>query len=760
MIRGVFWTSSVIAVLVVSGCATHEALHPTALQLTPPFPDTVTTAPQSAQFTDQTPDTSQFLELDDVDATSDSVVAAMLEQARQHYLSAIAAGENHDSTRSAGQFEEAIAILDQLSYVPDIEGNRDFNDLSKAVIEDYEQYIARIDSLSPESSIFALREKLNQATEIADSSGNGGPTQVIKSGTTIPIVINNLVEQNIHFFQGRGRSHMENWLRLAGRYFPIMKKVMREEGVPEEIVYLAMPESGLNPMARSWRKAVGMWQFIKGTGRLYGLSGNFWYDDRRDFEKATRAAARHLRDLHDEFGDWYLALAGYNSGAGRVYRGIRRSGSTDFWEMRRKLPRETRNYVPQFLAVTAIGLNPSAYGFDNIGAERPIEFERVTVDDCVDLDILARCAGTDLETMRMLNPQLVQWCTPPGVKNFELRVPFGTALRFRQNYAQIPQEQKRDWIVHTIRRGETLATIAKKYGIPSEVIQQANHLSSTRRLSIGRTVAVPVPRGSERYAELVALSAGTEPVLKSRGSVEELRASGKSRMSKALTYARQHQPADPRNKKRLMYTVKKGDTIGHIAEWYGCRAADIRNWNDLAYGRPIRAGADLAIWVDKAEVARYEKINDMTFEQKQASVPKEAEVAEESTADGSQDYTVRKGETLEKIASDHSVSISDLKRWNKLRTSRINAGQELVIHEEGHDAAPPQKSKQASPVKPAKSGEKVVIYTVKRGDTLWDIAKAYNVEPRDLKSWNTITRNKIFTGQELIIRLNESDSQQ
>ena len=690
---------------------------------------------------------------DNEPAASDSLIAALLEKARQHYVSATTAQGNGDSLRSASQFEESIAILDELSYLPEIENNRDFNDLSRAVVEDYEKYIARIDNLSPQSSVFALREKLNQVTELTDTLAVGTSTRVIQE-TTIPLVVNSLVEQNIAFFQGRGRHHMERWLEVSGKYFPLLRKILREEGLPGELVYLSMVESGINPLARSWARAVGMWQFVKGTGRLYGLRSNFWFDERRDFEKATRAMARHIKDLHDEFGDWYLALSAYNSGAGRIYRGIRRSGSTDFWEMRRKLPRETRNYVPQYIAVTIIGLRPEEYGFQGIKPADPLVFDLVSVSDCIDLEVLSRCAGTDAWTLRELNPELVQWCTPPGVKGYSLRIPAGTSTQFKSKYAAIPADQKKDWIVHVVRKGETVGSIAKKYGVSTDLIQDANRLAAGQKLGVGKAVVIPVPRGSERYAALVSASARIDVETRRRSGRTSRYAPDRSKMERAVAQASKRTRPESQDESELLYRVKKGDTIGHIAEWYSCRAADIRNWNDIPYGRAIRTGTTLSIWVPKRDLAQYQGVDKLTFEEKQKlqARPHQAGVRADEASEGSSRYLVKKGDTLEKIAREHEVSIAQVKSWNRLRKSAIVAGQELIIHPDAK-AVTIAPSRQKGDTASVKKGAHTIVYVVKKGDTLWDIAKAHEVEPSSLRQWNDLRRNTIVAGQELVIHV-------
>ncbi len=423
--------------------------------------------------------------------TESVLISRGLELARQHYVAALAAQEAGDSTQAVPEFENAIRILEELQYY-DIEGNKDFIDLDRNVIDDYKKYISTHSDLGRSASDFALLENLSNDIEKSGGAKVEIPTNEIV-GTTVPLTYNDYVERAVSFFMNRGRDHFERWLYLAGKYFPTMKRIFREEGVPEELVYLSMAESGLRPDAQSWAKAVGLWQFVRATGNLYGLRTTFWYDERRDYEKSTRAAARHMKDLFSELGDWNLVLALYNAGAGRVYRGIRRSGKIDYWEMRRYLPRQTRNYVPQFIAVARMAMEPEKYGF-NVKPADPLQYDVVLINDCVDLRVLAKCAGTEVEILQELNPELLREYTPAGVTGYRLRIPVGKKDTFEKSYAQIPADQKKQWVMHKVRKranpGKDRITIwgyrlgsARNQQYPYNSGSQSRNIDSNPRLA-------------------------------------------------------------------------------------------------------------------------------------------------------------------------------------------------------------------------------------------------------------------------------------
>ena len=687
------------------------------------------------------------------------LILQRLEQARQHYLLALASQESGDSVSCGIEFEAAINILNELSDYSSIDSSKEYMDLSKSLVEDYEKYIAQIDSLGPSASVYALREKLNQVVEQGDTTGLHIPHIEIK-GTQVPLPLNEYVERAEAFFMGRGRHYIEHWLYLSGKYFPIMKRVFKEEGAPEELTILSMPESGLRPDARSWARAVGLWQFVKGTGSLYGLRVNWWIDERMDFEKSTRAAARHLKDLYSELGDWNLVLGAYNAGAGRIFRAMRRSGSTDFWEMRKNLPRQTRNYIPQFVAVARIILNPQKHGFTDVQKADSLAFDVVKINDCIDLRVLAKCALTTVDTLQELNPELLRWCTPPGVTGYRLRIPYGRKDMFLVSYSHIPADQKKDWAIHTVKRGETVSSIARKYGLTSSLLNDINNIRTSRRLRVGTVLAIPIPRDIAN--DKVPFDYSPEVRGMNFGAVKSYAA--KDEVSKTkLRYAKR-EVKQPKGKTKLIYHVKRGDTIGHIAEWYRVRASDIRNWNDIAYGSYIHAGQAIAIWVVGTNVKLLTKVDRMEFSEKQSLIKGDLAEAARSEEGNTRtklsstewiQHTVKSGETLEKIARTYEVSISDLKGWNNLRTSRIVAGQSLEIYDKPEERVkiitPSVKMRAAPTVKTSSTGIFAPTHKVKKGESIYTIAKMYGVDVQKLKQQNGLHKNKILVGQILRI---------
>jgi len=311
----------------------------------------------------------------------------------------------------------------------------------------------------------------------------------------IPIVMNERVEYFILYFQTTLRDKFLNWLARSAKYIPMMKALLRENGLPEDLVYMALIESGFNPHAFSRSKACGPWQFISSTGKKYGLLVNWWIDERRDPEKSTIAAAKYLTDLYDMFECWYLAAASYNAGEGKISRAMKRYRTEDFWELtkHRDLKRETKNYVPQMIAAALVAKDPEKYGFTDIEYQEVLCYDKVTVPEVTDLGLIAKACEISLEEVKDLNPELLRNWTPPNVSDYEMRIPCGKREAFLKNFEMLGPRLRFQFKTHVVKKGDTLAGIAKMYRVTLEPLLEINKIKKTTRLSIGTNLLIPIP---------------------------------------------------------------------------------------------------------------------------------------------------------------------------------------------------------------------------------------------------------------------------
>jgi membrane-bound lytic murein transglycosylase D len=401
----------------------------------------------------------------------------------------------------------------------------------------------------------------------------------------IPIVINDQVEAFIEYFRTTHRKPFALWLQRSGRYIPMMKEVLKANGLPEDLVYMALIESGFNPKAYSRRRASGPWQFITRTGKRYGLDVDWWIDERRDPEKSTIAAARHLKDLYDQFSCWYLAAAGYNAGAGKIARAIQRYRTEDFWELTKHkyLKRETRHYVPKMIAAALIAKEPEKYGFTDIVYDEPIRYDKVQVPDATDLKVIARLCEVDYETIKALNPELKMWCTPPHRPDYEVKIPAGTREKFLQNFSQLDPSERITFRQHQVRKGDTLSTIARRYGIKKEPIMELNDLKSPRQLRTGSSIIIPIPADRALARD-------------ERGSIEARIAKKKARKARQVPKQAVAKAQGP--VREIHYVVKEGDTLWDIALQYDLRVKDIRRWNNLR-GNAIYPKDELLLMINE-----------------------------------------------------------------------------------------------------------------------------------------------------------------
>ncbi len=302
------------------------------------------------------------------------------------------------------------------------------------------------------------------------------------------------VERSMELYTGVLRQHFERYLSRSGKYIGMMKKILREEGIPEDMAYLPIVESGFNNRAYSRSRASGPWQFIAATGKRYGLRVDWWLDERRDPVKSTRAAARYLKDLYGMFDSWSLAMAAYNAGEYRIKKALRRTRSKDYWGLlsSRHIRRETKNYVPNFIAARTIAVSPEDYGFRDIEYQEPFVYDEVELESPLTLDIVARCAETTVAEIKELNPELRRWSTPPHIQGYKVKIPRGMREKFLANLSKIPEGKRFTVKVYRVKRGDTVSRISEKTGVPQRVIISYNKLNRRGFITVGQRLLVPL----------------------------------------------------------------------------------------------------------------------------------------------------------------------------------------------------------------------------------------------------------------------------
>lgn len=513
---------------------------------------------------------------------------------------------------------------------------------------------ALIQDTTADSADVAVLEQLDRSHPQARDSGledlpqpaTGGANSV-NTEVTYDIDVetygsHSRVKYYLDFFQGPARDRMSVWLQRMPRYEPMIRAKLKEYQVPEDMVYLALIESGFSNTATSRARATGMWQFMKGTAKLYGLKIDSWVDERRDPVRATDAAARHLADLRDQFGSMYLAAAAYNAGAGKVGRGLRRLPGDDddeeenadatFFRLydTRFLRRETKDYVPKLIAAALIAKQPEKYGFERPAGIDPLAYDSLVVPDATGLDVIARLADTTVTALRELNPQYIRLVTPPRRESV-VRLPLGSGDRVAERYASLPDKGRVSYVEHTVTRGQSLSTIARLYRVTPTLITDANPGLRARRLKPGTHILIPT--------SFVPPQPEAAPVAA--------------------------RPGPGHGGTTIRYKVRSGESLWTIAGKYNTTVARLRSLNALSRNETLRAGQVIRV------PAAVDTVSDPGSSSRAAA---------QAAPAGPRTHLVRRGETLSSIASRYRVGLSALREANNLDAdSMLKAGARLVI---------------------------------------------------------------------------------
>ncbi|MBZ5515699.1 MAG: transglycosylase SLT domain-containing protein [Acidobacteriia bacterium] len=488
-------------------------------------------------------------------------IVQLISQADQVYEAGVKDYSAGEFVKAREEFNQALALLLESKF--DLAGDErlrnEFETLTENISSLEVAAVERGDMLSEQRYEPAPMDSFSGLTFPVDPKVRDRVQQELGTvRSDLPLVSNDVVDGVITYLQGRGSGYVKTALKRLGQFQQLLSEELREQGLPQDLVYLAAAESAFNPFARSRAGAKGIWQLMLGRGIEYGLKRDRWVDEREDPAKSTQAAIRHLKDLYTMFGDWYLAMAAYNCGPVAVQRAIEKTGYADFWVLYKlhALPRETENYVPAILAMALIGKDPKAYGFE-IEPDAPLATDEVVASAPTDLRLVAQIIDRPVEELIRLNPGLLRWTTPANDPGFILHLPLGTKESFEDAVTRIPPDKRVWWRAHKVAEGETLASVARQFRVTTVALAGANQLPPDASIEEGARLVVPLAPGPE-------------------SSLARVRERGPRRL--------------------LRYRVKDGDTLDRIADRFDVTPYQIRKWNKLR-GSSVTPGRSLRIYV-------------------------------------------------------------------------------------------------------------------------------------------------------------------
>ena len=651
-------------------------------------------------------DVDQFIaSVDNGDSASavDDDIWRLFELAEEYHGMGVLANREASWEEAQYYFEKSLKILatldiDESDTLISPESVK-YSTILDNVVSDYRITLRSLGKLEEDVAPSVLVERFGsleknlESDTIAISRGEYQPVTY-----DLPIVMNERVKKSIVYFQTTAHDAFERYLSRSNRYNDMFREILTEHDMPHDLVYLSLVESGYNAHAYSWARAMGLWQFISSTGRLYGLKRDWWIDERKDPVKATHAAARFLKDLYKQFGDWELAMAAYNGGPGRVSKTIKRQGTRDFWKL--NLRRQTMDYVPLIYAAAIIAKNPEKYGFTNIAFEDQVVWDEVEIDRCLDLKEVSKRIGCSLEELKWLNPELLRNYTPPNVKSYSLKLPPHKKQTFLAEYDNMPSPKETSWVKHTIDRGETISTIAAKYGVSQYAIFNANDLNSKSKIYAGKQLIVPVPMDRDYSSS----ASNSNRAYEAEGSI---------------------------------YTVRAGDTMWDIAKAFGTSVEALRRINYIERGSRIYVGQKMKIPSDASMLAQKNSSRSKRTLAAGSSNSGNSNSSGSSSApvisSSSSTYKVKAGDTLWDIARMFGTTTTQIRQLNSLgRSSRIFPGQVLTVSGNSAD---------------------YVIYKVRRGDTLSKIAQRHRTTISRILALNGLTDpDNIGVGDQLKIQ--------